>query len=62
MLNKIVAGILNWLVVSIVMPVMHFVYDKYKLRQENKRLKQVIEDLKNAKTKDDIDTAIDNLP
>jgi TM2 domain-containing membrane protein YozV len=62
MLNKIIAGVLNWLVVSIIMPAMYFVYDVFKLRKENKELKKAIEEIKSAKTKPQIDASIDNLP
>lgn len=62
MLNKIIAGIMNWLVASIVIPAMAWIWDMWKLRKENKELKEHIKDLKNAKTKSDIDSAIDELP
>lgn len=62
MLNKVIAGLMNWLVTAVVLPAMYFIYDVYKLRKENKELKKSIQDLKNAKTKTDIDTAIDNIP
>lgn len=62
MLNKIIAGFLNWLIASLIMPAMYFVYDVYKLRKENKELKKAVEELKNAKTKADIGRAVDNLP
>ena len=62
MLNKIISGVMNWLVVSIIIPAMAWIWDVWKLRKENKELKKHIEDLKNAKTKPDIDTAIDNIP
>lgn len=62
MMNKIISGVLNWLITAIVLPGMYFIYDVYRLRKENKVLKQSIEDLKNAKGKTAIDTAIDNLP
>ena len=62
MLNKIIAGFLNWLVTSLIIPAMYFVYDVYRLRKENKELKRAIEELKNAKSKPEIDASIDNLP
>jgi len=62
MLNKIIAGVLNWFITSLILPAMYFVYDIYRLRKENKELKKSIEDLKNAKDKKAIDIAIDNLP
>jgi hypothetical protein len=62
MLNKVISGILNWFLITLVLPGMAFVYDVYRLRKENKELRKSIEDLKSAKTKTDIDIAIDNLP
>ena len=62
MLNSLIAGFLNWIAVSIVLPAMAFIYDVYRLRKENKVLKASIEELKNAKTKADIDIAIDHIP
>jgi len=62
MINKIISGVLSWLVTAIVLPGMYFIYDVYKLRKENKELKLAIENLKNAKTKTEIDVSIDNLP
>lgn len=62
MLAKIGTGILNWLLTSVFLPIIYFIYDVYKLRKENKELKINIEDLKSAKTKPEIDAAIDNLP
>ena len=41
---------------------MAFVWDVFKLRKENKELKTAVENLKNAKTKSDIDASIDQLP
>jgi len=62
MLNKVIAALLNWVLLSVVLPAMAFIWDVIKLRRENKELKKSIEDLKDAKTKVDIDTAIDKLP
>ena len=62
MLNKIIAGFLNWLVTSLIIPAMYFIYDVFKLRKENKELKKTIEELKDAKTKPEIDAAIDRIP
>jgi hypothetical protein len=62
MLNKVITVILDWALTSIILPLMYLVYDVFKLRKENKELKKNIEVLKNAKTKEDIDRAIDNIP
>lgn len=62
MLSKLIAGVLNWFFLSVMIPAMAWIWDVWKLRKQNKELKKHIEDLKNAKTKPDIDTAIDNLP
>ncbi len=53
---------MNWLVASIVIPAMAWIWDVWKLRKENKELKKSIEDLKSAKTKSEIDSAIDETP
>jgi hypothetical protein len=45
-----------------VVPILTYVYDVYKLRKENKELKISIENLKKAKTKDEINSSIDNVP
>lgn len=61
MIAKIVSAVLTWLLKYAVLPVLYFFYDTYKLRKENIQLKQNVEELKNAKTKSDIDSAIDKL-
>lgn len=61
MLNKVITATLNWLVASVVLPFFYFIYDVYRLRKENAELKKSIEILKNAKTKPEIDIAIDNI-
>ena len=62
MLNKIISGVLGWFITAVVLPGMYFIYDVYKLRKENKILRQSIEELKSAKTKQEIDLAIDRIP
>ena len=62
MINKIISGVLGWFITAVVLPGMYFIYDVFKLRKENKALKQSIEELKYAKDKKAIDIAIDNLP
>lgn len=62
MLSKVVAEVLNWLVLTVFIPAMAWIWDVWKLRKENKELKQAIKDLKDAKTQTDIDSAIDRIP
>jgi uncharacterized membrane protein len=59
---KVGTVFLNWILTVVIMPVLYFVYDVYRLRKVNKELKLAVENLKNAKTKKDIDSAYDNLP
>lgn len=61
MMAKLSTIVLNWLLTAVVMPVLYFVYDVFKLRKENKVLKTEIETLKNAKTKPEIDASIDDI-
>lgn len=61
MINKIISGVMNWLLVSVVIPAMAWIWDVWKLRKENKELKKKIEVLKGAKSKEDIDAAIDSI-
>ena len=62
MLNKVIMGLMNWLATTVLLPMFYFVYDKYRINKENKELKKVIEGLKNAKSKEDINSSIDQLP
>lgn len=62
MLNKIIAGLMNWLVASIVVPAMTWIWDMWSIKKQYKELKERVKDLKDAKTKSDIDTSIDRLP
>ena len=61
MLAKLSTIVLNWLLTAVIMPVLYFVYDTFKLRRENKELKAEIKVLKDAKTKPEIDAAIDAI-
>lgn len=61
MINKIISGVMNWLLASVVIPAMAWIWDVWKLRKENKELKKKIEVLKGAKSKEDIDAAIDSI-
>ena len=60
-MKKLVEYTLNWLVTAVILPTFYFMYDVYRIRKENKELKKSIEDLKKAKNKQEIDTAIDNI-
>lgn len=62
MIDSVVKSILNWIALSVLMPLGIWLADYWKIKKENKELKKVIDEFKNAKTKPDIDTAIDNLP
>lgn len=62
MISKVVAAVMTWIAKSVILPLLYFFYDVYRLRKENKELKQAIEDLKNAKDKKSIDIAIDHIP
>ena len=62
MITSIVNAILNWLAVSVFLPIGAWLVDYWRIKKENKELKKVIEGLKNAKTDADIDASIDQLP
>ncbi len=62
MTAKIVSAILNWLFVTVVSPILYYLYDYLRLKKIEKASKKAAEDLKNAKTKTDIDSAYDKLP
>lgn len=62
MVASIVNAIMNWLAVSVLMPIGAWLLDYWRIKKENVKLKKVVEDLKNAKTNAEIDSAIDNLP
>jgi len=62
MTSKVVAAVMTWIAKSVILPLLYFFYDVYRLRKENRELKQAIEDLKNAKDKKSIDVAIDHIP
>jgi len=61
MLDSIVAGIINWSITALILPAMYYLYDYYKLKKDNKELKLKIETLKNAKTREEINAAIDSI-
>ncbi|MEY3787125.1 MAG: hypothetical protein RIQ94_185 [Pseudomonadota bacterium] len=62
MINKITTAILNWFLAYLLIPISMIVVDYFKMKKTIKQLNIDIEALKNAKTKKDIDIAIDNLP
>ena len=62
MINTIVSAIMNWIALSILMPIGAWLADYWRLKKENKALKKAVEDMKNAKTKTAIDAAYDNIP
>lgn len=53
---------MNWFLVTLISPAIAWFIDMWVLRKENKELKKSIKALKDAKTKTEIDIAIDNLP
>lgn len=58
---KVIPIVLNWVSTAVILPMITFFYDLYRLRKENKELKANIEILKNAKTNPEIDAAIDSI-
>lgn len=62
MIAKITSAILNWVLASLIMPGVLFVYDVIRLRRENKELKKAVEELKSAKTLQDKINASNNIP
>lgn len=62
MVASIVNAVLNWLAVSVFLPIGAWLVDYWRIKKENKELKKAVEELKNAKTKTSIDTAYDNIP
>jgi len=61
MIQKIISAALNWVLMSVIIPIIVYAYDLIRIKKENNDLKKKIEKLKNAKTKDEIDTAIDDI-
>ena len=61
MMAKVITIILNWVSTAVILPLIAFFYDSYRLRKENKILKANIETLKLAKNKPEIDKAIDEI-
>lgn len=62
MVASIVNAVMNWLAVSVLMPIGAWLLDYWRIKKENTKLKQVVKDLNDAKSKTDIDSAIDRLP
>lgn len=62
MIASVVNALLNWVAASIIFPLCAWIVDYWRIKKENKNLKISIEELKNAKTKSDIDTAYDHIP
>ena len=62
MIASIVSSVLNWLALSVLMPIGIWLGDYWRIKKENKELKKAVEELKNAKTKTSIDSAYDNIP
>lgn len=62
MIPSIVSAIMNWFALSVLMPIGLWLTDYWRIKKENSELKKVLKDFKDAKTKTDIDSSIDNLP
>ena len=62
MINSIVSAVMNWIAMSVLMPIGMWLADYWRIKKENKDLKVTIEAIRNAKTKTDIDSAYDKLP
>jgi hypothetical protein len=61
MIDSIIAGFFNWFLTAMVIPVMYYLYDYYNLKKQNKELIEKIDILKKAKTREEINAAIDNI-
>lgn len=62
MIDTIVKSVLNWIAMSVLMPIGVWLMDYWKIKKENKEMKIEIEALKKASTlKDKID-ASNNIP
>lgn len=62
MLTKVVKIIMDYIVTYVVIPITWIIVDYFRMKRTIKQLNVDIEKLKNAKTKTDIDSSIDNLP
>ena len=62
LLNKIVAAIMNWVAASLLVPLGVIIGDYFKMKKTIKELNNEINSLKAAKTKDQINEAINKLP
>ncbi len=62
MLNKIVASVLSWLLKSVIEPAIYYLWDYLRLKKTEKESARAAKELNEAKTKNDTDRAIDNMP
>lgn len=62
MISEIVAGILNWVVKSLVTPLAQYIGDYFTLNKAIDKSTKAAGDLNNAKSSADIDHSIDELP
>jgi hypothetical protein len=60
--NKFLPVFLSWTLKEVILPLFSYMLDVIKLGSINKKNQKVVEDLKNAKSPADIDSAIDRLP
>ena len=61
MLKTVVNLLLNYIVQYIFIPISWVIVDYFRMKKTIKKQNEEINELKNAKTKADIDRAIDNL-
>lgn len=61
-MNKFLPVFLSWTLKEVILPLFSYMLDVIKLGSINKKNQKVVEDLKNAKSPADIDSAIDRLP
>jgi hypothetical protein len=61
-MSKIFSAFFQWAFVNVILPFIQKLIDKAKMKKVAERNKKTIEDLKNAKSSSDVDSAIDNIP
>lgn len=61
-MSKVFSAFFQWAFVNVILPFIQKLIDKAKLKKMAERNEKTIEDLKNAKSSSDVDSAIDNIP
>lgn len=59
---KLLPTFLDWTLNKVILPLFNYLLDCIKMSNKERQNRKVVEDLKNAKSPADIDSAIDNLP